>query len=247
MSDDNQGINAASTPANSRAAGRRTTAIMLASGTIGFATSLGVGLYSDDILMAVPQLAVALKCKPGASSMQTVLMLMASGAVLAVMCMALAAMTWMVPKDGGSTFFRSLFVPFSTKGPDLVSARISLIQVMLHCVLITCLAPLANFELPAQVSLVLACIVAASLLTSAILSLWMWRRLDELMRTIWLECCGYASSLFLALGISWSVLAGLGAGGQPTIFEVVAIFYGISALSIGMVYMTRIYVLTVEE
>jgi hypothetical protein len=45
----------------------------------------------------------------------------------------------------------------------------------------------------------------------------------------------------------WSVLSGLGVWGNPTIFDVVAIFYGIFVLSCCMVYWFRRYELTVEE
>ena len=222
-------------------------AVGLVSGALGCATGMAVGLFGDDIINAYPQLDIALKPQPVVSSLETVLIYMASGALLAIMSLILTVLTWMVPKDGGGTLFRTLFLPFSPRGHDLVSARIAFIQWSLHGVLFTCLAPLVNFELSAEASRFLAFIAVGTLLALVVVSIWIWRRLDELMRTIWLECCGLASSLFLFIAISWSVLSGLGVWGNPTIFDVVAIFYGIFGLSCCMVYWFRRYELTVEE
>lgn len=98
-------------------------AVGLVSGALGFATSMSVGLFGDDIINAYPQLDIALKPQPFVSSLETVLIYMASGALLAIMFQILTVLTWMVPKDGGSTLFRTLFLPFSIRMIDTVEEQ----------------------------------------------------------------------------------------------------------------------------
>jgi hypothetical protein len=120
MSKANQGIKAEAAPPKSSTAYRSAVAVGLVSGALGFATSMAVGLFGDDIINAYPQLDIALKPQPVVSSLETVLIYMASGALLAIMFLILTVLTWMVPKDGGSTLFRTLFLPFSIGGIDTV-------------------------------------------------------------------------------------------------------------------------------
>ena len=91
-------------------------AVGLVSGALVVATGMAVGFFGDDIINAYPQLDIALKPQPVVSSLETVLIYMASGALLAIMFLILMVLTWMVPKDRGSTLFRTLFLPFSIGG-----------------------------------------------------------------------------------------------------------------------------------
>lgn len=98
-------------------------AVGLVSGALVVATGMVVGFFGDDIINAYPQLDIALKPQPVVSSLETVLIDMASGALLAIMFVILTALAWMVSKDGGSTLFRTLFLPFSIRMIDTVEEQ----------------------------------------------------------------------------------------------------------------------------